>query len=37
MWYGPDTYMGANLAQLLEWLAEMPDDEVCEQIDVAPS
>lgn len=29
VWYGPDTYMGANLAQLLERLADMPDEEVC--------
>ena len=29
VWYGPDTYMGANLAQLLQWLAQMPDEEVC--------
>jgi hypothetical protein len=28
VWYGPDTYMGANLSQLLHWLASMPDDEV---------
>jgi len=28
VWYGPDTYMGANLAQLLQWLAQMPDEEV---------
>ena len=28
VWYGPDSYMGANLAQLLEWLADMPDEEV---------
>lgn len=28
MWYGPDTYMGRNLAQLFTSLAEMPDEEV---------
>ena len=28
VWYGPDTYMGRNLAQLFTSLAEMPDEEV---------
>jgi quinolinate synthase len=28
VWYGPDTYMGRNLAQLFTQLAEMPDEEV---------
>ena len=28
MWYGPDTYMGRNLAQLFTSLAELPDEEV---------
>jgi quinolinate synthase len=26
VWYGPDTYMGANLAQLFRQLAGMPDE-----------
>ena len=28
VWYGPDTYMGRNLAQLFSQLAEMPDAEI---------
>ncbi len=28
VWYGPDTYMGRNLAQLFTMLAELPDEEV---------
>ncbi len=28
VFYGPDTYMGANLAQLFTNLAQMPDEEV---------
>ncbi len=28
MWYGPDTYMGSNLAQLFLSLAELPDEDV---------
>ena len=28
MWYGPDTYMGRNLAQLFTNLAQLPDEEV---------
>uniref|UniRef100_A0A7R9V9G1 quinolinate synthase n=1 Tax=Chlamydomonas euryale TaxID=1486919 RepID=A0A7R9V9G1_9CHLO len=28
VWYGPDTYMGRNLAQLFATLAELPDAEV---------
>lgn len=28
VWYGPDTYMGANLAKLLSTVAQLPDDEV---------
>ncbi|KAL3135700.1 hypothetical protein ABBQ38_006171 [Trebouxia sp. C0009 RCD-2024] len=28
VWYGPDTYMGRNLAQLFTSLADMPDEEV---------
>ena len=28
LWYGPDTYMGANLAELFTSLAELPDEEV---------
>lgn len=28
VWYGPDTYMGRNLAQLFGMLAELPDEEV---------
>ena len=28
MWYGPDTYMGQNLAALFTSLAQMSDDEV---------
>lgn len=28
VWYGPDTYMGRNLAQLFTSLAELPDKEV---------
>lgn len=28
MWYGPDTYMGENLAMLFMFLAQMSDDEV---------
>lgn len=28
VWYGPDTYMGRNLAQLFTSLAEQPDEEV---------
>lgn len=34
VWYGPDTYMGANLAQLLQWLAQMPDEEVCHSFEL---
>ncbi|KAL6760200.1 hypothetical protein V8C86DRAFT_2558901 [Haematococcus lacustris] len=30
VWYGPDTYMGRNLAQLFTMLAELPDEEVQE-------
>lgn len=28
MWYGPDTYMGRNLAQLFSSLATLGDEEV---------
>jgi hypothetical protein len=28
VWYGPDTYMGANLAQLFTDLAQLPDEQV---------
>lgn len=28
VWYGPDTYMGRNLAQLFTMLADLPDEEV---------
>jgi quinolinate synthase len=28
VWYGPDTYMGRNLAQLFTQLAELPDEVV---------
>lgn len=28
VWYGPDTYMGANLAKLLSTVAQLPDEEV---------
>ena len=28
VWYGPDTYMGSNLAQLFLSVAELPDEEV---------
>ncbi len=28
LWYGPDTYMGENLASLLDWFAGLPDAEV---------
>jgi len=28
VWYGPDTYMGRNLAQLFTSLADLPDEEV---------
>ncbi|CAG9463228.1 unnamed protein product [Pedinophyceae sp. YPF-701] len=30
VWYGPDTYMGRNVRQLFESLAEMPDEAVQE-------
>lgn len=30
VWYGPDTYMGRNLAQLFQSLAQMSDEEVRE-------
>jgi hypothetical protein len=32
VWYGPDTYMGQNLAQLFTMLAELSDEEVREQV-----
>lgn len=28
VWYGPDTYMGGNLAELLQQLARLPDEEI---------
>ncbi|CAI5514917.1 unnamed protein product, partial [Closterium sp. Naga37s-1] len=28
LWYGPDTYMGANLVEMLQQLSSVPDDEV---------
>ena len=28
VWYGPDSYMGANLVELLESLLELPEEEV---------
>ncbi len=28
IWFGPDTYMGDNLAHLFQRLAEMPDEEI---------
>jgi quinolinate synthase len=28
VWYGPDTYMGENLAALFTSLAQMSDDEI---------
>ncbi|CAI6000347.1 unnamed protein product [Closterium sp. NIES-65] len=28
LWYGPDTYMGANLVEMLQQLSTVPDDEV---------
>jgi hypothetical protein len=30
VWYGPDTYMGRNLAQLFTQLADLPDEVVRE-------
>jgi quinolinate synthase len=30
VWYGPDTYMGRNLAQLFQSLAQLSDEEVRE-------
>ncbi|KAF6252272.1 hypothetical protein COO60DRAFT_1287195 [Scenedesmus sp. NREL 46B-D3] len=30
VWYGPDTYMGSNLAQLFRQLADMPDEVIQE-------
>ncbi len=30
MWYGPDTYMGLNLAELFTQLAGLSDEEVAE-------
>ena len=28
VWYGPDTYMGRNVAQLFRTLADQPDTEI---------
>jgi len=28
VWYGPDTYMGRNVAQLFQMLSQLPDEEV---------
>jgi quinolinate synthase len=28
VWYGPDTYMGRNLAQLFRQLSDLPDGEI---------
>lgn len=30
VWYGPDTYMGLNLAELFNQLAHLPDEEIQE-------
>lgn len=30
VWYGPDTYMGRNLAQLFSQLANLPDEAIQE-------
>lgn len=30
VWYGPDTYMGRNLAQLFTSMADMSDEEIAE-------
>ncbi len=30
IWFGPDTYMGENLAQMFRSLAEMPDEQIRE-------
>ncbi len=28
VWYGPDTYMGQNLASLFTSLAQLPDEDI---------
>lgn len=28
MWYGPDSYMGANIVELFRQMADMTDDEI---------
>lgn len=30
VWYGPDTYMGANIMELFQQMTEMADDEIAE-------
>lgn len=30
IWYGPDSYMGANIAELFNQMAMMPDEEIAE-------
>lgn len=30
LWYGPDSYMGANIKELFQQMAEMTDDEIAE-------
>lgn len=30
IWYGPDTYMGANIVELLQQMTKMTDEEVAE-------
>ena len=30
VWYGPDTYMGANIVELFQQMTVMTDDEIAE-------
>lgn len=30
VWYGPDSYMGANIAELFQQMTKMTDEEVAE-------
>lgn len=30
IWYGPDSYMGANIAELFQQMTKMTDEEVAE-------
>ena len=30
VWYGPDSYMGANIAELFQQMTKMTDDEIAE-------